>query len=347
MALMIPLREILGGVGLEKKYEPDPEGGIENVLKKNENVRYAIWQLEQCPTTHRMHIQGYLEVKNKIGMKGVKEILGDPTAHIERRRGTQGQAVDYCSKTNTKVAGPWEYGKKSEGQGERCDLLALTEGIKNGLTIYDIVEQFPGQFIRYNRGIERMMAIKDERNMDDREIEVAVLWGGTGSGKTRIVMKNRENMYIRGLASYGQTWWDGYRGQESILFDEFYGQVKLSDMLRYLDRYPLQIPIRGGYTYARWKKVFITSNTPPWEWYANAGAPKEVLAAFRRRIKWIYHVEKGKLVEQLVEPVGGTMGGVKSVVEVEGEPVLTETPWTDEQLAGGVSFMGGYRPLNP
>jgi len=304
----------------------DERNIIKARFEKNGNVRYAIWQLEQCPTTLRVHVQGYIEFKNKVGKAGVQGALGDPTAHVEKRRGTQEEACAYCSKDKTKLAGPWEFGVKSKGQGDRCDLMEVANAIKSGSSIYDIVEKFPVQYIHYNRGIEKMMAIREERNMDDREVEVCVLWGATGTGKTRIVMKNnREDMYVRGLASYGQTWWDGYRGQGSILFDEFYGQVKLSDMLRYLDRYPLQIPIRGSYAYARWTKVYITSNTPPWEWYMNAGAPNEVIQAFRRRIKWIYRVDKS---------------------EDEGkETMLVETPWTD--AVGWCYTTGGLRPLNP
>ncbi len=37
---------------------------------------------------------------------------------------------------------------------------------------------------------------------------------------------------------------DQYQGQDILVFDEFASQVPLSDMLNYLDRYPLMIPAR-------------------------------------------------------------------------------------------------------
>ena len=81
---------------------------------------------------------------------------------------------------------------------------------------------------------------------------------------------------------------DGYNKQDTIIFDDFYGQIRMADMLRYLDGYPVQLPIKGGFVWAHWTHVWITSNSDPDTWYTSV--PAETVAAFRRRITEIIHM---------------------------------------------------------
>ena len=46
---------------------------------------------EVCPTSGRLHWQGYIELKDKARLGKVKEVLGCPSAHLEMRRGTSGR----------------------------------------------------------------------------------------------------------------------------------------------------------------------------------------------------------------------------------------------------------------
>lgn len=70
---------------------------------KNENVSYICFQQEKCPTTGKIHWQGYLELKNPSDLKNVKNIFKDSTIHLEPRRGSQKQAIDYCKKNDSKL----------------------------------------------------------------------------------------------------------------------------------------------------------------------------------------------------------------------------------------------------
>lgn len=70
-------------------------------------IRFAIWQKERCPQSGRFHVQGYVRLANATTMGGVKRLLGSDTAHLSVAQGNEAQNVDYCSKEESKVEGPW------------------------------------------------------------------------------------------------------------------------------------------------------------------------------------------------------------------------------------------------
>lgn len=77
-------------------------------------------------------------------------------------------------------------------------------------------------------------------------------------------------------------WFDGYEGQENVLFDDFHGGVfKLPYLLKLLDRYPMRVPVKGGFVQWKPRRIFITSNIDPDLWFSNAN--REHVAALNRR----------------------------------------------------------------
>ena len=71
------------------------------------HFRYFVAQKEKAPDTGRLHWQGYVEVKEKCRIKKMKEVLGCPSAHLEPRRGSQEEAIAYCTKEESR-AEPYE-----------------------------------------------------------------------------------------------------------------------------------------------------------------------------------------------------------------------------------------------
>ncbi len=63
---------------------------------------YVCFGIEVAPTTGKKHLQGYVEFKNKLSLNGVRKRLKDISVemHLEMRRGSQQEAVDYCKKVN-------------------------------------------------------------------------------------------------------------------------------------------------------------------------------------------------------------------------------------------------------
>lgn len=110
---------------------------------------------------------------------------------------------------------------------------------------------------------------------------VIVYWGRTGAGKTRAVYDNLPTQDIIYPHPGGQ-WFDGYDGQPIVLFDDYGGsEFKITYLLKLLDRYPMRVPVKGGFVSWTPTEIYITSNKDPRTWYSNAN-PEHVAAMFRR-----------------------------------------------------------------
>lgn len=202
------------------------------------------------------------------------------TAHWEVMRGTVSQNIEYCSKEATKVAGPWQQGEFTT-QGQRTDLDTAAGLIRDGKSLRTVAETCPTTFVHYSRGLQALKYTLDQPPKW-RDVFCTVIYGPTGSGKTRAAMDSVQDPLDIFIVHSGGQWWDGYTGQDTILFDDFYGQIRCADMLRYLDGHPLQLAVKGSFSWAKYTKVYLTSNTHPDDWYRDV--PAAVKEAFMRRI---------------------------------------------------------------
>lgn len=115
--------------------------------------------------------------------------------------------------------------------------------------------------------------------------EVHVFWGATGTGKSKRAWEEA------GVQAYGKDprtkWWCGYRGEEHVIFDEFRGAIDIAHLLRWLDRYPVRVELKGTSRPLLCKAIWITSNVDPRDWYPDLDeATKEALL---RRLTNITH----------------------------------------------------------
>lgn len=255
------------------------------------NFRYVIFQKEKCPESNSEHYQGYLELSKPQRIGAIKRSIGG-SIHLEKRRGTRDEARDYCRKEDTRVDGPWELGSwKSGGAGSRSDLISLKRSLDDGLRERDISEKHFGEFLRYERSIRRYIQLHIEpRNF---KTEVAILWGKPGTGKTKRVFDTHKHkdIYMVPRGQGGQIWFDGYFNQKVILIDDFYGWIKWSLMLNLMDRYPLKLPVKGGFVEFTSRYCYITSNTNWESWYDINNNTGMVPDAFFRRIDYIEYFE--------------------------------------------------------
>jgi len=233
-----------------------------------DTMQYMICGLE-VGMSGTPHIQGYVQFKERKTLKQLKNIW--PNQHMEIAKGTPSANQTYCSKDGQSH----EHGKCIKGQGARNDLLAIKELIDNG-EHHRVREQYYADYIRYQKALKADI----QHVTRDREelTELHIHWGTTGTGKSRFCFENYPGAYWK---SKGE-WWDGYEQQETVVIDEFYGWLPVDLMLRLIDRYPMQVPYKGGYTKFTSKRVIITANTSWQEWWRCLD--DRLRAAFERRI---------------------------------------------------------------
>lgn len=240
-------------------------------------LRYIVFQLETAPTTLRHHYQGYLELTHKKSIKQLKETFpGLAEAHFEIRRGTRDEARKYCKKDETRAdpdffneVGPWEWGIWVDGQGARTDVASVVALVQSGSRPEDVAEQVPALYLRLHRGVQALHAAT-QLKPKTRDVDVCVYWGEAGSGKTFQAFEQLgTDVYVK---EPHNTWFCGYSGQTCLLIDDFDPKdnpkgATYRQLLRWLDRYPVQVEVKGGNVWAQWDKVIITSNKHPRDWY--------------------------------------------------------------------------------
>lgn len=213
-------------------------------------------------------------------------------AHLETRRGTHEQAKIYCTKEESRVLGPFDFGD-APAPGRRTDLERAKELLDNGASLLDVSGECFGTYLRYHVGIEKYRNMRHPiRNSKTR---VEVHWGVAGAGKTYGVYDNHgvENVFNMPRPNGNRTiWFDGYRPEthKVLLIDDFYGWAPLNFMLQLLDAYPFQVQVKGGFIQFSCETIWITSNSD-WEtWYDwDSFNNPELKVAFRRRIDYIKH----------------------------------------------------------
>lgn len=262
-------------------------------------VRYAVWQEEQCPETGKAHMQLYIELARPVRFTHLQKQVFKELVHCEARSGSRQQAREYCRKEESRIAGPWEYGvwlgdtDAGDSSGRSTDLERLIQGVRSGMTNSQLWEQHPAAMGRHFRAVDRYRI--DCPVIVRREApEVLVLWGESGTGKTREAHRLIEE---RGHSFYNKMpgdWWCGYSGQDAVIIDDFYGNLRYTTFLQVLDRYPgVTVEIKGGNVHFTSKLVIITSNKHPREWY-KVEDKKPIL----RRISKIYHYTQDGVQEE-------------------------------------------------
>lgn len=224
----------------------------------NKEMRYLVCGREICPTTKKLHYQGFVIYRKQHRLKKAKELLESGIeTHMEVRRGTREQAREYCTKDG-------EY--EEHGQFE-----AYTKEQLFKQPIPYLRENYPEFYCRYYKGLERLQ----EKGDKWRDVTVTFTWGGSGTGKTREVMEMDDVFKI----DPPYKWWDGYEGESILLIDDYReGSIERGMLLNLLDGYRMRLETKGSHTWAKWSKVYITSNFAP-----------PIDGALHRRLSVVYH----------------------------------------------------------
>lgn len=263
--------------------------------------------------TYHTHL--YIQSKNGIRFGTIKDKF--PTSHIDIVEGSPKENRDYIfkdgEKYNKKENGEYEYKDKSghihkgihyndsheeygecpeERKGARNDLTELYDMIKNGYSTYEILETAPKYITQIDRIEKVRQTLLEEKYKDTwRTVETTYIWGVTGSGKTRSVMDKYGYSNVYRVTDYTHPF-DAYHGQDVVIFEEFRSSLRLDDMLKYLDGYPVEFPARYQNKQACFTKVYIISNIDLKKQYPNVQKEEpRSWDAFIRRINTVHEYD--------------------------------------------------------
>lgn len=119
-------------------------------------MRYLVYQVERCPRTRTLHVQGYVAFRQRKERTAVmKELAPTAPSHFYCALAKKADVANtrYCTKEKSRVYGPWTYGEPDETkrQGARTDLaeacaLVKSDGVKA------VAAQMPEAFVKFHQG---------------------------------------------------------------------------------------------------------------------------------------------------------------------------------------------------
>jgi len=267
-----------------------------------------------------VHYQGYLELKTSRSLNQTKALFTDEWVHLEQRRGSKNQAMEYSLKTYTTVlkesdslCNNWNdttfniptidlpstpthvitigldgsykelMSTLQEKKTKKQRLTILKDKILNGSDELDIANEDFELWVKYNKAFSHYRLLCSTPRK--QKTKVFVVQGPTGVGKSYWARQQDANAYWKPR----NNWWDGYTNQNTVIIDEFYGWLPYDLLLRLGDEYPLQVECKGGSINFNSKKLIITTNNLPHTWYSNV-----YFQAFIRRVDlWVVIPERG------------------------------------------------------
>lgn len=267
---------------------------IKEYIESLEHIKYFIFQREKGHETGTEHIQGFIVFSIAKRFSTIKQYF--PTAHIEKCKGSNTQCRDYCSKTDTRIAGPYEYGQFAEERA-RTDYKEFLELAQGGISDTELSNLFPTLYMKHIGNLEKIReSFRHDKYCDlIRDVDVTYIYGPPRTGKTYSVVKEYGLRNIHLIRIYGTGMFDSYSGQDVMVFDEFNSQVKITEMNAYLDRYAVELKARFYNRQASYTKVYIIANIPLSAQYKEEqedSVKKEIYTAFCERIKTIIRFDK-------------------------------------------------------
>lgn len=247
-------------------------------------IQFIAFGRETCPTSKKLHDQCFCYFINprstgKRALGVIGRMFGPIHANVLPMYGSFAQNEAYCSKEGQyrKLGNP-------PRQGTRDDLNEIKDAIMRGeIRADDVAVENPTMFHQYGRTLDRLEAIALRKKWRTEMTEGIWYTGVSGVGKSHKAFEgyNPDTHYVKNL---NEDWWNGYKGQETIILNEFRGQIPFAELLDLMDKWPKNVKwrCRESVPFLA-KRLIITSIKHPKDIYVRQeGEPWE---QFDRRCK--------------------------------------------------------------
>lgn len=198
-----------------------------------------------------------------------------PCVHIEKVKSID-DALIYVTKELTRIAGPWEFGRKPFRSSSARDWDNVRK-----LAMEGRFDDIPSEiFIRYYSTLMRIHQdyMPKPSNLD--HLENLWIWSrATGNGKSRGSRVLFPDLYPKPR----NKWWSGYKNEDTVLIEEVCPDDKwLGSFLKvWSDHYPFIAEVKGRDMMIRPKRIIVTSNYPIHECWDDYGIRDPLIRRFK------------------------------------------------------------------
>lgn len=252
----------------------NPEGELD-IDSWGDSVRVCVYQNEvgEAGTPHH---QGYVEFKKAYTLRMLKALNGMSGAHWENAKANREANRDYCTKDDGRQAGPFYWPDRETVEadlhpGKRTDIDGFVEEIKKRKTDEELLEGgFGVQLLRYGKGMDRVRNALPMIPFVERVKDCVMYFGETGTGKSYRLRQECPPGDTWFWASPGK-WFDTYRGQPGIVFDEIRDSwYSFAYLLKLIENTPQMLEVKGGTVRKQAYMFRMSTNVHPKFWYKNA-----------------------------------------------------------------------------
>lgn len=257
-------------------------------FREEQDTQFIVYGREKGEKKGTPHLQGYVELKKRLIFDKVTKYFTG--FHIERRRGSQSQAIAYCQKE-----GDFDTFGTPKVQGSRTDIYAIRDIITTDSSMVRLLEN--DEIKLTYQGLcaaEKIIRFVEPK----RELKPWVTWiyGRTGVGKTQTALStariNNPGDYYFKSNSTGK-WWPGYDGESHVIIDDIRREnYSFVYMLGLLDSTPFQVEDKGSIRQFNAKFITITCPKPPEEEYRQSEFSTEDINQLLRRIENIFRIDE-------------------------------------------------------
>lgn len=226
------------------------------------------------------HYQVFFITRPKASLAQVRRLWSPFVGHWELTRSKA--AEDYVWKDLTRIGEPFEFGERPFRRNSQTDWDEVKRNAQRG-----DLDAIPGDvFVRY---YPNLCKIRGDSLQPLAMVRTAtVFWGPTGTGKSHRAWR------LAGDLAYSKDprtkFWCGYLDQATVIFDEFRGAIDIAHLLRWTDRYPVRVEVKGGSVPLAAQHLYFTSNLHPSTWYPELDGV--TYAALERRLNIVEVTER-------------------------------------------------------
>jgi len=238
------------------------------ILFDESTFRCLEYQQELCPSTLRLHWQGWYALHKPSMVRTQRSKY--PGVSIRKCSGTWEQNSAYCTKFESRVphSSPTKFGEYPDPtkQGQRANWLDIRTKMESGMTVEQIIYENP-YLATMTRALVTLSNIVRQRGSSNGfrpVITVYWVWGPPGVGKSSTCHRMSPGAYPTAIEPDGRIWFNMYSGQKTIIIDEVPSDADSPLLRRVLDHYPMYAPVKMGEpVLAEWTVVYLISNYPP------------------------------------------------------------------------------------